>query len=84
MFAKLHAGYHIYLDDDIVLIQQVSSLLLNGVYKIKNIFLFISISPLGLVLKHTQSLVFRGQRNKKKTSICPVGSSKNCEVVAGL
>lgn len=61
MFAKLHAGYHHYRDNDISFINEVLSLL-GWCLKNKNIYLYSSISPLVLVLKHTQRLVFRGQR----------------------
>lgn len=40
----------------------IKSILCFLCLKNKNIFLYSSISPLGLVLKHTQHLVFRGQR----------------------
>lgn len=62
MTAKLHAGYHHYYHNEISFINWVLSF--GRCLKNKNIFLYSSISPLGLVLKHTQRLVFRGQRKE--------------------
>lgn len=45
-----------------------SSLAFGWCLKNKNIFMYSSISPLGLVLKHTQRLVFRGQRKNVRLS----------------
>ena len=67
MFAKLHACYHhsLWLQWCQPCFIYLSPLFAFGwCLKNKNIFLYISISPLGLVLKHTHCLVFRGQRKK--------------------
>ena len=50
---------------------------------LQNISLYSSSSPLGLVLKHTHRLGSSEAKEKQK-SICPLSSSENCQVVAGL
>lgn len=67
MFVKLHACYHhsLWLQWCQSCFIYLSPLFAFGwCLKNKNIFLYSSISPLGLVLKHTHCLVFRGQRKK--------------------
>lgn len=78
LLAKLHAShiYHGDEDDDVFFIK---SFFLG----LQNISLYSSSSPLGLVLKHTHRLESSEAKEKQK-SICPLGSSENCQVVAGL
>lgn len=64
-------------------------LLFCCVLKNKNIFLYSSISPLGLVLKHTHRVWSSeaketNRRVNAKVSVCAASSSENREVVAGL
>lgn len=72
MFAKFHAGYHHH--QDMTFKHEPFCIIIFCIHfkwmsKNKKYILYSSISPLGLVFKHTQHQVFRGQKETKKTSL---------------
>lgn len=76
LLANLHASHIYHGDKDDFFIK-------SFFWGLQNIFLYSSSSPLGLVLKHTHRLGSSEAKEKQK-SICPLSSSENCQVVAGL
>lgn len=82
MSAKLHACSHIYLDNGIFIINAVLFFFcfFVGVLKNKNIFLYSSISPLGLVLKHTHRVWSSEAKETKQNKKTPK-SVRLCRLV---